>query len=71
MPEAMSDPKALLIKLPQERTAVRTPSSDRLYHFDNRNKAPGKNAASTKPRKKRVRSAPTKLSLVSTNFIKP
>lgn len=64
MPEAIREPKALLIRLPQERTAVRTPSSDRLYHFDNRNKAPGKNAASTNPRKKRVSSAPVKLNLV-------
>ncbi len=61
IPEAMREPKALLIKLPQERSAVRTPSSLRVYHFERRKSAPGKNAASTKPRKNRVRSAPTKL----------
>lgn len=61
MPEARRAPKALLIRLPQERSAVRSPSSLRVYHFDKRKRAPGKNAASIKPRKKRVRSAPTKL----------
>ena len=40
IPEAMSAPKALLNKLPHERTAVRRPSSLRLYHFERRNKAP-------------------------------
>ena len=36
----MSDPKALLNKLPQTRMAVRKPSSLRLYHFERMNKAP-------------------------------
>ena len=36
----MSEPKALLNKLPHERMAVRKPSSLRLYHFERRNKAP-------------------------------
>ena len=36
----MSDPKALLIKIPQVRMAVRKPSSLRLYHFERRNTAP-------------------------------
>ena len=36
----MSEPKALLNKLPHERIAVRKPSSLRLYHFERRNKAP-------------------------------
>ena len=36
----MSEPKALLNKLPHERIAVRRPSSLRLYHFERRNKAP-------------------------------
>ena len=36
----MSEPKALLNRLPHERTAVRKPSSLRLYHFERRNKAP-------------------------------
>ena len=40
IPEAMSEPKALLNRLPHERTAVRKPSSLRLYHFERRNKAP-------------------------------
>ena len=57
----MSDPKAFEMMFPQYRSAVRVPSSLRLYHFDMRKSAPGKNAASTKPRKKRVRSAPMKL----------
>ena len=61
MPEAMSDPKAFEMMFPQYRSAVRVPSSLRLYHFEMRKSAPGKNAASTKPRKKRVRSAPMKL----------
>ena len=54
-------PNALLIKLPQDSSAVRSPSSDRLYHFESRKREPGKNAASTKPRKKRVSRAPVKL----------
>ena len=61
MPLAMRDPKALLMMLPQYNMAVRAPSSDLVYHFDNRKSAPGKNAASTKPRKNRVSSASTKL----------
>jgi len=61
MPEAMSEPNALLIRIPHERYAVRRPSSERLYHFDRRKRAPGKKAASTKPRKNRVRRAPAKL----------
>ena len=40
IPEAMSDPKALLSKLPQKRMAVRKPSSLCLYHFERKNKAP-------------------------------
>lgn len=36
----MSEPKALLNKIPHERIAVRRPSSLRLYHFERRNKAP-------------------------------
>lgn len=54
-------PNALLKRPPQKRSAVRWPSSLRLYHFDSRKSAPGKKAASTKPRKKRVRRAPKKL----------
>ena len=40
IPEAISEPKALLNKIPHERIAVRKPSSLRLYHFESRNKAP-------------------------------
>lgn len=49
------------IKDPQYRIAVLRPSSFLVYHLDSRNSAPGKKAASTKPRKNRVSSAPTKL----------
>lgn len=38
-----------------------THSSLRVYHFEIRKRAPGKKAASTNPRKNRVRSAPVKL----------
>ena len=61
MPDAIRLPNALLMRFPHVRMAVRNPSSVRVYHLERRNKAPGKNAASTKPRKNRVRSAPTKL----------
>jgi len=61
MPDAIKEPKALLIRLPHERSAVLWPSSLLLYHFDRRKRAPGKKAASTNPRKKRVSNAPTKL----------
>lgn len=82
IPDAISDPKALLMMLPQYRIPVLSPNSSRLYHLDSKNyshlsvslrygytaphtRAPGKNAASTKPRKKRVKSAPTKLKSVA------
>lgn len=48
----------------QHTNAVRWPNSLRLYHFESKNSEPGKNAASTNPRKNRVNSAPTKLSCV-------
>ena len=48
---------------------MRVPSSLRLYHFEMRKSAPGKNAASTNPRKKRVRSAPMKLPGVTSGEI--
>lgn len=51
----------MLMMFPQYRIATRRPSSSRLYHFERRKSAPGKKAASTKPRKKRVSRAPTKL----------
>lgn len=35
-----------------------------VYHFERRKSAPGRKAASIKPRKKRVRSAPTKLCVI-------
>lgn len=40
MPEAISDPKALLMRLPHVRKAVRWESSSRLYHFAMRNYTP-------------------------------
>jgi hypothetical protein len=40
IPEAMSEPNALLNIIPHERRAVRKPSSLCLYHFERRNKAP-------------------------------
>jgi hypothetical protein len=61
IPLAMSAPKALLSRLPQNSKAVRWPSSLRLYHFESKNNAPGKNAASTKPKKNRVMKTPVKL----------
>jgi hypothetical protein len=69
IPDAKRAPKALLIEAPQARSAVRKPSSFclyleklqdmlfgiavQLYHRERRNTAPGKNAASTNPIKKR------------------
>ena len=47
--------------MPQYKIDMRDPSSDFVYHLLRRNSAPGKKAASTKPKKKRVNSAPTKL----------
>jgi len=66
MAEAMSEPNALLMRRPHESSAVRSPSSDRLYHFERRKRAPGKKEASTKPRKNRVRRAAVKLWAVPT-----
>jgi hypothetical protein len=60
----MSEPNALLMRRPQESSAMRRPSSERLYHFDRRKRAPGKKAASTKPSRNRVRKAPVKLWVV-------
>ena len=73
----MSEPNALLNVIPHVRTAVRKPSSPRVYHFERRKTAPyhpmrtytkhppwrltGKNALSQIPKKKRVRRAPVKL----------
>ena len=48
IPEANRVPNALLERLPQNRMAVRSPISSRLYHLEIRNNAPGKNAASTR-----------------------
>jgi hypothetical protein len=67
MLEAMSEPKALLMRRPHASSAVRSPSSECLYHFDRRKRAPGKKAASTKPRKNRVRRAPVKLWVAPAN----
>ena len=39
-PGRLSEPKALLNRLPQKRRAVRKPSSLCLYHFERRNTAP-------------------------------
>lgn len=52
--DAMREPNALLIRIPHERSAVRAPNSDALYHFERRKRAPGKKAASTNPKRKRV-----------------
>jgi hypothetical protein len=60
----MSEPNALPMRRPHKRDAVRRPSSERLYHFDSRKRAPGKKAASKKPRKNRVRRACVKLRVV-------
>lgn len=68
IPLAIRAPKALLIILPQYRMALRNPTSFRLYHFDIKNRAPGKKAASAKPKKKRVSNAPTKLNTISQDF---
>jgi hypothetical protein len=46
------------IKLPQKRIAFLVVSSRRVYHFERINSAPGRNAASTNPRKNRVATMP-------------
>ena len=57
-PAAMRAEKAFEIKLPQKRIAFLVVSSRRVYHFERINRAPGRNAASTNPRKKRVATIP-------------
>jgi hypothetical protein len=59
--DAIREPNALLIMMPHDRMAVLSPNSLGLYHLERRNKAPGKNAASTNPMKNRVRRAPVYL----------
>lgn len=61
IPLASNAPKAFEMMFPQYRIDIRDPSSDFVYHLLSKKSAPGKNAASTKPKKKRVRSALTKL----------
>jgi hypothetical protein len=60
----MSEPNALLMRMPHESNVVRRPSSERLYHFDSKKRAPGKKAASAKPRNNRVMKACVKLRVV-------
>ena len=45
IPVARSEPKELLMMFPQYRIHILSPSSSRVYHFESRNKAPGKKAA--------------------------
>ena len=71
IPEAMRVPKALLMIFPQYSIHILRPSSLRVYHFEIKNKAPGKKAASTKPRKNRVRRAPINLIDIQTIFSNP
>ena len=52
--------KALEIKLPQKRIAFLFVSSRLVYHFERIKSAPGRKAASTKPKKKRVATIPEK-----------
>ena len=53
--------KALEIRFPQKRMALRSVSSRRVYHFERMRSAPGRKAASTKPMKKRMATMPAKL----------
>jgi hypothetical protein len=46
-----SEEKALEMRLPQKRMALRSVSSRRVYHFERMRRAPGRKAASTKPMK--------------------
>jgi hypothetical protein len=59
-PAPMSEEKALEIRLPQKRIAFLLVSSRRVYHLERIMSAPGRKAASTKPRKKRVATMPEK-----------
>lgn len=52
--------KALEMRLPQNRMAFLMVSSRRVYHFERISSAPGRKAASTKPRKKRTSTMPLK-----------
>ena len=61
IPAAIKPEKAPEIKLPEYNTAERSASSLRVYHEDRKYRHPGKYAASTKPRKKRMASSPPKL----------
>src|SRR6478735_1590952 len=60
-PAAIKAENALEIKLPQKRTAFLFVSSRRVYHFERISNAPGRKAASVKPRKKRITTIPVKL----------
>jgi hypothetical protein len=53
--------KAFEMRLPQKRMAFLSVSSLRVYHLERMSSAPGKKAASTKPRKKRITTMPLKL----------
>lgn len=60
-PAATRAEKAFEIRLPQKRMAFLRVSSRRVYHFDWIKRAPGRNAASTKPKQKRTATIPPKL----------
>src|SRR4051794_12557761 len=46
--------KALEMRLPQNRRALREVNSRRVYHLDRMSNAPGRKAASMKPNRKRM-----------------
>src|SRR5687768_11201035 len=53
--------KALEMRLPQNKIALRLVNSRRVYHLDKMSSAPGRKAASTNPKKKRMQTMPAKL----------
>ena len=59
-PAATRAEKAFEIRFPQNKIAFLVVSSRRVYHLLSIKSAPGRNAASTNPRKKRVATMPEK-----------
>src|ERR1700742_113868 len=61
IPAAISPPNIWAIALPEYSQEIRRVSSARVYHELMRKTAPGKNGASTKPRRKRTTTSEEKL----------
>ena len=53
--------KALEMRLPQNKRAFLVVNSRLVYHLERMRRAPGRKAASIKPRKKRTTTMPVKL----------